>query len=142
MIGGAILPAWGVLPIAALLMLIVAAHMEATRIATRPESRRRIRLANGWVMLVTIPLLASGFSLLDPEVERRAFVLVWLGVVWLLVLSLLLAVIDVANTIRIARRERRELTDRFRDLTRDIRRLRAERRDGVGGRTADDRPSA
>lgn len=141
MIGGAILPAWGVLPIAALLMLVVAAHMEATRAATRPESRRRIRLANGWVMLVTIPMLASGFSLLDPDVERRAFVLVWVGVVWLLVVSLLLAVIDVANTIRIARRDRRELTGRFHELRRDIARLRVERRDGAGGRTADDQSS-
>jgi hypothetical protein len=75
-------------------------------------------------------------------VERRAFVLVWVGVVWLLVVSLLLAVVDVANTLRIARRDRRELAERFVDLKRDIARLRAERRESAGGRTADDRPSA
>jgi hypothetical protein len=141
-IGGALLPAWGVLPVCALLMLVVAGHIEVTRAATRPESRRRIRIANGWVMLVTLPLLASGFSLLDPDTQRRTFVLVWAASVWLLGVALLLAVVDVINTVRITRRDREELRRGFETMKRDIARLRQEGRHNQEGRTADDRPSA
>ncbi|MFG0276270.1 MAG: hypothetical protein ACF8QF_14565 [Phycisphaerales bacterium] len=142
MIGGALLPAWGVLPLTALMMLVVAGHIEVTRVATRPESRRRIRIANGWVMLVTLPLLASGFSLLDPDTQRRTFVLVWVAAVWLLGVSLLLAIADVFNTIRVTRKEREQLRHGFEELTRDIARLRREGRHTNEGRRADDQPSA
>lgn len=134
---------WFALPAAGVVMLILASHIEATRAATRPESRRRIRVANGWVMLLMVPMAASGFSVLDPETNRRGFVLVWLGVVWLLSLSLLLAMVDVSNTLRLTMRDRRKLKGELHDITRDIARLRSESGEPRKGATgADDRTSS
>jgi len=114
--GPVILSPWFVLPVAAVMMLAVAAHITVTEKSAQPRSRRRIRIANGWVMLVGVPLIAAGFSIISPEVNRRAFVLVWLMVMGLVLISLGLAGLDILNTMRLTLRDRRRLREGLRDL--------------------------
>jgi len=99
---------WITLPLALAAMLAVSAHVTATQHSSAPASRRRIRVCNGWVMLITIPLIAAGVSLLTHDRDPRLFTLTWAAVVLLLLLTITLAAADVLNTVRIARAERRQ----------------------------------
>lgn len=104
---------WIILPLALVAMLIVSAHVTITQASNAPASRRRLRVANGWVMLITLPLLAAGVSLLAPEKSPRLFVMTWVVVVLLLTLSILLALADAANTLRLVRDEKRRRAIEF-----------------------------
>lgn len=105
---GALLPALAVFPIAGALMVFLAAHILALRKANMPESRRRIRIANGWVMLVLTPLVAGLFGYVGPD-EPRAFILLSTACVALLGLMVVLAIIDASNNARLASVQRKEL---------------------------------
>lgn len=54
-------------------------------------------------MLLTIPLLTAGFSLISSVQQPRVWVMVWLVSFLLVGMILLLAVIDTLNTVRIGR---------------------------------------
>lgn len=103
MFSNTVLQPWLVLPLAGLMMLVVAAHIGATHEGAQPRSRKRIRVANGWVMLLTLPLLAAGFGVINHQTHPRLFALVWLAAIGLLLICILLAIADVVNTLRIAR---------------------------------------
>jgi hypothetical protein len=104
-----VLSPWIVIPMAVITMLIVAAAITSTARHTTPASRRRIRLANGWVMLLIVPLAASGFGLIDSSTQPRLFVKSWILVIGLLCISVALAVLDMINTARLARLASRRL---------------------------------
>ncbi|MCA9303598.1 MAG: hypothetical protein KC996_05710 [Phycisphaerales bacterium] len=119
---------WIVFPIAVILLIAVAGHMIALRElpdGKMPESRRRIRIATGWVIMFTIPLSAYGFGVASTA-EPNVFVLVWTTVVLLIGSVLVLAVIDMLNSARLNRTERDELS---RELGRILRRDASERED-------------
>ncbi len=83
----------------------------ASRLAGLEESaangrRRRLRRVNGGVMLVLAGLFYLGFAL-DPHLQPKPFVSVWVAVVVLLAVVLALAVIDLRLTAGIRRRLRR-----------------------------------
>lgn len=119
-------PWWISLPVAAIAMLVISAHIDVTSMVTKPPSRRRIRLANGWVMLCTVPLLAIGLSFVDPEIRPRAFALVWTAGILLVAVSLALAALDILNTVRIAHRSRAKLKVALQELIGEIERATAE----------------
>lgn len=121
---GAISP-WIVFPPALALMFLFAWHMVATGASVAPESRKRIRIANGWVMLLTIPLVAAGFSLVSADRQPRAFLLIWGAAIVLIFLTVALALADVVNTIRLARRAGDSLHQELRDNLRTDRAQRA-----------------
>lgn len=102
------LPLWIVLPPAAATLLVIAAHLQALRTAPMPESRRRIRQANGVLMLVATPLVAYLFGVAQTG-RPRSFLLISTTVVGLLAMILLLSGVDIANTWRLHRREMRAL---------------------------------
>lgn len=104
-----ILPAFIVLPLAALGVLVIAAHLTAMR-ADRdvPLSRRRLRTASGVVMLVTSVVLAYAFSFVPPDDPRR-FTVAWSAAIMLLVVVLTLAGLDAFNNVRLARIQRRRI---------------------------------
>jgi hypothetical protein len=108
-IGPSLIPAWICLPIAAAMMICLALHARATVQSSHPASRKRIRTANAWIMLINTPLLATGFSLISPSSAPRAWLLVWIAAMLLLAFSVALAVLDMLNTIRLGRRAAREL---------------------------------
>lgn len=105
-----LLPAWVVLPVAVVVLLVVAVHLLVISNAPMPESRRRIRLASGWVMLLLVPFGAAAFGVVTPS-DPRTFVLVWLLVIFMLVMLIVLATLDVFNTGRLYRREKRSIEE-------------------------------
>lgn len=100
---------WLTIPIAGILMLIVGAHIGAIQESDQPASRVRIRVANGWVMLLLLPLLAAGFGVIDPDGRPRLFYLTWTMALGLLMVCVFLAVLDVVNTVRLAQSARRSI---------------------------------
>lgn len=110
-----ILPIWLVAPVAGALMLAVGGHMMATRRAAMPESRRRIRIANAWLMVLTLPLTAYAFGVLQDNDPRR-FVLVWTGVAGLIGLVIAVAVVDMLNTIRLTAAARSRSISQFKEF--------------------------
>jgi len=115
-----VLPLWLVLPATVVVMLTVAAAIQAAAKHTVPASRRRIRLANGWVMLLTTPLAAAGFGLIDSAVQPRLFVKVWILVIGMILISVVLAVLDMLNTARLARKAHHRLRVSIRQLSAPI----------------------
>lgn len=104
-----VLTPWLVLPLAGALMLVIAAHIGFVHEHTEDPHRRRIRVANGWVMLVMLALLGAGFGVVSPGALPRLFWIVWAAVIALLLVTVVLAVADVMNTLRLARETRRRL---------------------------------
>jgi len=110
---------WLVFPLAAVALLCVASHMIVLRElapGVMPESRRRIRLISGWVMLVLVPMLAWGFGHAAPS-DAALFAAIWTSNVVLLGAVVLMALLDALNTARLARRQRRVIT---RELARQL----------------------
>lgn len=103
------MPPWLVVPATLLLMAAVAWHGQSLRRSEHPASRKRIRLANASLMLLLLPLLATGLSLLSSERHPREWALVWIAVMGLVTLSVCLAIVDACNTLRLLRGARREL---------------------------------
>ncbi|MEM1329798.1 MAG: hypothetical protein AAGG07_04485 [Planctomycetota bacterium] len=128
----ALAPAYVVLPLALMTVLVVATHgwlLLGDR--AMPRSRRRIRLANTGVMLLAVPTLAYAFGLATPG-QPRAFTVSWAVSIWLLLMVVILAAADSLNTMRLYRRERTELLsgpERRRDGSPDVRRTDARARD-------------
>ena len=102
-----LVPAWAVFPLAVLAMLVVAGHVLWLPHADMPASRRRIRIANGLLMLFTLPLAAYALGIADPSSDKRGFVLAWMMVSGMVTIVLLVAMVDLANTWRLHRRELR-----------------------------------
>lgn len=107
-----ILSPWFVIPLAAATLLFLAGHLKAMQIAEMPESRRRIRTVNGLLMMFVTPLVAYLFGIVTAD-DERMFLLSGTAVVSLLFMIILLALLDALNTVRIARREQRELRRRL-----------------------------
>ncbi len=98
---------WLALPLAAVALILIAWHSTGLDRRPMPASRRRIRQANSWVMMLCVPLFAAGASLVSAETSPRAFVLIWTVVGMLVILSVLLAIVDALNTWRLASDARR-----------------------------------
>ena len=124
-----LVPIWVSAPMAMLTLVAVAAHLIAMRGAPMPESRRRIRTANGWLILITVPVLAIAFSVVSPQQPRR-FALVWAVAILLLALVVLMAFLDMGNNLRLARHNRQQLR---RSMGRHLRSSLAPRRENGEG---------
>ncbi len=126
-----IAPAWVVLPVAGIALIVLAGHMQAMWEAARrgavPASRVRIRTVNGFVMMVTACLAAYGFGIVTPS-EAGMFVLAWSAVAGLIGIVVMLAVVDAMNTARLSWRVRREAREILRDrVARELAEARAQR---------------
>ncbi len=74
-----------------------------------PDSRRRIRRASLIVMLVSQPILVQALSFANPhDTNPTAYVIAWLLVIFLVGLVLVTAGLDVLNTMRLQREQRRD----------------------------------
>lgn len=103
-----LVPIWVSGPMAMVTLVVVAAHLIALRTADMPESRRRIRTANGWLMMVAAPVLVVAFSVVQTG-SPRPFALVWGVAIMLLCLVLAMAFLDVANNLRLTRIQQRTM---------------------------------
>jgi len=103
-----ILPVWLVAPMAGVTMLVLAAHVASLRSTPMPHSRKRIRTANGVLMMFATPMLAFVFGAATPS-EADEFVIGWTIVSVMLSMILMLAVLDMLNTARLHRAELRRI---------------------------------
>ncbi len=90
-------------------MVLVAIHAKGTQRSNEPASRKRIRGANACLIMLTLPLVAAGFSVVNPRTHPRAWMLVWSAAMALLAMNVSLALLDVLNTARLVRSARRRL---------------------------------
>ncbi|HMN40764.1 MAG TPA: hypothetical protein PKE29_07935 [Phycisphaerales bacterium] len=111
-----ILPGWVVIPIAGVVLVVTARHVLRVETSGLDPVRRRVRIANGLLMMLVTTLLAYALGL-APEVkdaashpgEAKAFIAVWVGILGLLGVVVVLAVIDAVGTVRAGMRMRRQL---------------------------------
>lgn len=113
---GPALPPAVVLPAAVGVVAIVLWHLLRLRRTRMPPSRRRIRTANGVLMLLVAPLFAVGAGVLDHEQHTRAWVLTWLAVLALVWMCIVLALLDILNTMRLTAAHRRRARGLLHDL--------------------------
>jgi hypothetical protein len=111
-----LLPPIVVLPLAVLAVLVITGHLVALQgDAEAPLSRKRIRTANGVLMLVTTVVLAYAFAYTSSG-SPGAFALAWGASVLLLSAVLVLSGVDVLNNVRLTRIQRRRLRRSSNDL--------------------------
>lgn len=101
-------PLWLVAPMALLAMLAVASHVLLLWSSTMHPSRRRIRLFNGLIMLVAIPIATYAFGIVTPA-HAGLFQFAWLLTAGLLLIILLLAILDALNSLRLHALETRRI---------------------------------
>jgi hypothetical protein len=105
----AILPAWLVLPIAVLALIVLAGHLLGLIAAADMDpQRRRIRTTNTVLMMLAVPLVAYGFGIATPA-QARTYVYVWVLVSALLFLVVLVAMLDMLHSWRLHRIQLREI---------------------------------
>ncbi len=98
-----------VLPVAILAVLVIAAHLAALHADhTVALSRKRIRTANGVVMLITSIVLAYAFAF-APVADPARFAIAWGAAIMLLTVVLALSSIDALNNVRLSRLQRRRV---------------------------------
>ena len=128
-----IAPAWIVLPIAGVALILQAGYLIAIKDASpelMPPSRKRIRVATGWLSMFAIPLSAYGFGLARPS-DAGTFTIVWMLVIGLIGAIVLLAVLDAINTMRLHRSEDDHVHKELREkLRRDLDEMREQRKRG------------
>jgi hypothetical protein len=127
---GTLMPVWLVLPLAGLLMLLVAAHTLALHRVEMPAWRRRLRTASGAVILLLLPVMAYALCWVSPD-DHRAFVLSWMAITTLVLIIMALSAADILGTLRASRRASASLR---RGLSAALPGQRV-RRDGPGGPT-------
>jgi len=115
-----IAPAWIVLPLALIALIVQAGYLIALKELPKkmmPPSRRRIRTASGWLSMFAIPLIAYGFGIATMD-DPRMFTVIWMVVIGLISGILMLAGLDAINSIRLHRKVKSQLTQDFRDAIR------------------------
>jgi hypothetical protein len=80
--------------------------------AEEPESRRRIRRASIIAMLVSLPIFVRALSFVDPETDPQTYVTIWPLALFMLLLVVVTAGLDLANNIRLAAQQRMEELER------------------------------
>ncbi len=104
-----VLPPLAVLPVAILAVLVIAAHLAALHADhTVAISRKRIRTANGVVMLIASIVLAYAFAY-APVADPARFAIAWGAAIMLLAVVLALSSIDAINNVRLSRLQRRRV---------------------------------
>lgn len=99
------LPWWLVVPVTALVMIVIAGHLIVLQRADLPASRRRIRTATNLLALLGVPLFALGISI-SHQHAPDVFVLVWVAVMAIFGLVVVLALVDIANNMRLTSLDR------------------------------------
>lgn len=115
-----LLSPWFVCPIGICGLLVIAWHVNVLCAdSSMPASRRRIRSVTNATAAATIPLLTAGLCVIAPD-QRQLFGTAWLVSAGLLLLVLMLASIDLLNTMRLHAIERREQRQHLRAMRHEV----------------------
>jgi hypothetical protein len=107
--GGPLIPQWIAIGVGSLALLVIAAHLLSLNHATDIDPRRRrIRMANAVLMMITVPFVSYGFGIATPS-RGRAYVLVWAVTAGLLFMIILVALIDMLHSWQLHRAHLREV---------------------------------
>lgn len=106
---GPIAPAWAIIPVGFVALVVIALHVLQVMRSDMPPSRRRIRVANGLLMMFTTPLSAFALSIVNPATQQKLFAMSWILTIALVTLIFGLAWFDILNNLRIYRAEQREI---------------------------------
>ncbi len=115
-----IAPIWLVVPLALIALLVQAGYLIALKelpSSYMPASRRRIRVATGWMSMFAIPLSAYGFGFVTTD-DPGLFAVVWMVVIGLITGILMLAGLDAINTMRLHRKSQAGLESEYRQAIR------------------------
>ena len=103
-----VLPAWIALALTVMLGSVVWWHARSLFRSDIPPSRHRIRLANAAVTMLLAPVLGLSFGVVHPGMPEL-WVMCWSVAIALLAITILLAMLDTANNVRLHHAERRDL---------------------------------
>jgi len=131
----ALLAAWGVYPAGMAVLVVLALHVASLGRSTMPASRRRIRTANGILMMLAVPVLSFALAGVAPA-DRIVFVVAWTLVAAMVVLMGLMAVADTVNTLILAREERARLRASIARTRAQMREMVRSRRRELSGRSS------
>lgn len=106
------MPAWLASALGAVAVLAIGLHLLSLPRAAMPPSRRRIRISNGLIMALAVPVVVYAAGMTSPQ-EPRAFTIAWSSVAALMGLIVLLACLDVANSMRLHALHRRDQRREF-----------------------------
>ncbi len=73
-----------------------------------PASRRRIRRFSMVSMLLSLPMFVRALSFLDPEVDKRSYVVTWTIATFMVLVVIATALMDAINNLRLHQRHRQE----------------------------------
>lgn len=137
---GPMVSPWIGIPLAAVGMVLAAGYTLGIQRDNVPRARRKVRTALGLLHIFMLAALAYGVSIATIE-DKKTTVIVWLLVIGLVGVSVMLAIVDAAVTLKLALRERREEAKRSaEELARSV--LEARRERGGPGRSHGGGPSA
>lgn len=103
-----LLPWWLTMPLGAVVLLIFARYLASLGAVEMEPKRKRIRAANTVLMMLATPLIAYGFGVATPA-RGRAYIFVWVLICSLMFMIIMLAILDMLNTLRVRRVEVREM---------------------------------
>lgn len=99
-----------VLPIAMPIMILAGVYTLLIQRRPMPASRRRIRTATGVLLICTVGLMA--FNLVNVSAaQHRTFLILWTVLIAMVALLLLLAALDMLNTLRLYVGHRSQLAE-------------------------------
>lgn len=108
------------LPLTFAVMVLIAGHVLALSKSDQPTCRKRIRMANGLVAMLTLGLMCAGLCIFTPERTPREWALSWMAVMMLVTLHVLLAMADAINTARLRRHATHQIKDASRRLREEL----------------------
>lgn len=104
--GEAIAPRWAVVLVASLALLVIVVHVISLMHADTHPSRRRIRIANGLLMMGGVVSLAYAVGGVTPD-KPREFTFAWTLVLSLMAMIVGVACLDALNSVRLHAAQRR-----------------------------------
>ncbi len=116
---GPLLPQWLAVSAGALALLVIASHLLSLNYAADIDPRRRrIRMTNAVLMMITVPFISYGFGIATPS-RGRAYILVWAVTAGLLLMIILVALIDMLHSWQLHRAHLRQVRNQL-ALTRGL----------------------
>lgn len=97
-------------------LVVLGGHLAALGMVPMESRRRRLRATSTVLMMLSVPVGVYAFGVATPA-RPRPYVFVWMLIVALMMVVLLLAVLDVMHSVRLHRRQMRQLRMEARRLS-------------------------
>lgn len=102
------MPRWVIVVVALGALFVISVHILLLAHADTHPSRKRIRIANGFLMMVGVVALAYAIGMASPS-NPRQFTLAWTFVMAMMAMIVGVSCIDALNSLRLHALERREV---------------------------------